>query len=188
MKKTLIIILLLIPLAGMAQYLRPNIRIGVAHNFGTDDNHNSHGLGISNCLSLHVSEGGPMLNNWLGGIELVIIGRDLSGRYDEYQNILSEGDTFTFFRTLFATTLTLKVGYTFRIGDSRTFEPMIGLGYKVFYIGRDNPTLTDNGYWDNKLHFECGLMITLDEKWIFTINTFPIDGIWFVNTEIGIKL
>ena len=187
-KTTVIILLLLIPLVGMGQHLRPNIRFGVAHNFGKDYTHSHNGFGMPNCITLHVSEGGPMLKNWLGGIELGIIGRDQSGKYEEYQSLLSQGDTFTFFRTLFATTLTLKVGYTLRVGESRTFEPMVGFGYKVFYIGRENPTLDDNGYWNGKLHFEAGLMITLDERWIFTINTFPIEGMWFVNTEIGIKL
>lgn len=188
MKKTLVILLLLLPLAGMAQHLRPNVRLGVAYHLGKDFTHSNNGLGMPNCFTLHLSEGGPIFKNWIGGIELGVIGRDQSGKYEEYQHLVSQGDTFTFFRSFFATTLTLKAGYTLRIGDSRTFEPMVGFGYKVYYIGRENPTLSDNGYWSGNVHFECGFMLTLDDKWIFTVNAFPIEGMWFLNTEIGIKL
>ena len=187
MKRTLIILMVFIPLCCLAQ-IQPSVRFGVATYVGNAHDNSQNGFGIPNGFSLHVAGTRPISGNWSAGLELGAIGRDRSAKYEAYRSMVEEGDTFTFYRAFLAIPLTAKVGYTFRLGEGRTIEPTLGLGYKVYYWGRNNPAFPDDdGYWGGKMHIECGVTITLEERWLLAANTFPIEGLWFLNIQVGVK-
>ena len=188
MRKAIIILLLITPIACLSQ-IRIAARFGIASPIGNTTANSHEGFGVPNGFSLHILGEQFLSHSWHIGLEVGVIGRDQSSKIDAYKNLVAQGDTFTFYRSFFALPLTAKLGYTIEIDKHLAAALNIGLGYKICYWGRNNPSLsTDYGFWCNNLHIEGGVTVTLDKRWIFSIHTFPIESVWFLNTEIGIKI